>query len=120
MIAVPLQGLLIGPVRPLGPRAAPSGIDKRQVEGPLFLDLQGFSGDGQGDTLHHGGPDKAVQHYAGEHYRAWNIELGKPDILNRPGAFGENLATLGVTEDQVAIGDVFALSEAIIQVSQGR
>jgi MOSC domain-containing protein YiiM len=120
MIAVPLQALLIGPVRPLGQCAAPSGIDKRPVDRPLFLNLDGFSGDAQGDTRHHGGPDKAVHHYAGEHYPAWTVELGNRDILNRPGAFGENLATFGLTEDQVAIGDVFAFGKAIIEVSQGR
>nr|WP_314260941.1 MOSC domain-containing protein [uncultured Devosia sp.] len=119
-MAVPLQALLIGSVKPLGQRTAPSGIDKKCVERPLFLDARGFSGDAQGDTRHHGGPDKAVHHYAGEHYSMWKIELGEREPLNRPGAFGENLATLGLTEDQVAIGDVFALGKAIVEVSQGR
>lgn len=56
-------------------------------------------------------PDKAVHHYAGEPYRAWSEEGGERNVLKRPGAFGENIATIGLTEDQVAVGDVFALGE---------
>ena len=35
-------------------------------------------------------------------------------------AFGENISTLGMTERDVCIGDVYALGSARLQVSQGR
>jgi len=68
----------------------------------------------------HGGPDKAVHHYASDHYDAWADDL--PHLANRfrPGAFGENLATLGLTETDFCIGDVLTMGTARIQVSQGR
>ena len=36
------------------------------------------------------------------------------------GAFGENIATQGLTEDQVLLGDRFRLGTALIEVSHGR
>lgn len=74
----------------------------------------------QGDRVRHGGPEKAVHHYPFEHYAAWSNDLGAHPLLEEPGAFGENISTLGLTEDNVAIGDVFGLGSAVIEVSQGR
>ena len=120
MISVGLKGLLIGSVRPLGSRGASSGIAKSEVTAPLLLTETGFEGDQQGDTIRHGGPEKAVHHYPFEHYSAWKDAIGRCDILNRPGAFGENLSTTGLTESTVSIGDVFELGSAVVEVSQGR
>ncbi len=115
-----IDALLVGQLAPLGPKGAPSGIAKRPVEGKIWLGREGFAGDQQGDRKHHGGVDKAVHHYALDHYAAWREELGGHPLLEAPGAFGENLSTRGLRESDVAVGDVFALGEAIIQVSQGR
>lgn len=104
----PLRALLTGQVKPLGRRGAPSGIAKSPVAGPIMLGLTGFEGDAQGDTKHHGGPEKAVHHYPFDHYATWTAEIGTHARLAEPGAFGENLSTLGLTEDVVAIGDVFS------------
>jgi MOSC domain-containing protein YiiM len=41
-------------------------------------------------------------------------------LLEAPGAFGENISITGMTEDMVAVGDVFRLGGALMQVSQGR
>ncbi|QRI63955.1 MOSC domain-containing protein [Shinella sp. PSBB067] len=120
MRSVPLLSLRIGAVAPLGPRAAPSGIAKSAVAGPLALSLTGFAGDRQGDPVRHGGPEKAVHHYPFEHYAGWARDLGGHPLLDGPGAFGENLSTSGLAEDTVAIGDVFRLGAALIEVSQGR
>lgn len=112
--------IMIGSIAPIGPRAAPSGIDKHPVQGRLFLGPEGFTGDAQGDRKHHGGPEKAVHHYAYDHYPHWIDTLGSRDVLTRPGAFGENLSTRGLTERDVAVGDSFRLGRATLQVSQGR
>lgn len=120
MTGFALQALLVGDVQPLGPRGVPSGIVKTQVDRPLALGLLGLAGDSQGDTKHHGGPEKALHHYPLDHYPAWIAEIGPRDVLGTPGAFGENLATFGLLEDDVAVGDVFTLGSAAIEVSQGR
>ena len=112
--------LRVGRVSPLGPRAVASGIGKQAVQGPVLLTATGLVGDEQGDRHHHGGPDKAVHHYPREHYLAWRAELGEHPLLADAGAFGENLSTWGLTEADVAIGDRFAVGNAIVEVSQGR
>ena len=115
-----LESLLIGAVGPLGAKATPSGIDKRPVAVPVRLRRDGFEGDAQGDRKNHGGPLKAVHHYAYQHYAAWRPEIGDVPVLRQPGAFGENLSTVGMDETTVALGDVFRLGDAVIEVSQGR
>ncbi|MBX3540642.1 MAG: MOSC domain-containing protein [Chelatococcus sp.] len=115
-----LENLLVGSVRPLGQTETPSGIDKHPVDGPLRLGFEGLEGDAQGDRRHHGGPDKAVHHYPFEHYEAWRGEIGNRALLARPGAFGENLSIAGLDEAAVAIGDVFRLGSAVVEVTQGR
>ena len=64
------------------------------------------------------GVDKALHHYAADHYPQWRTELDRSAFS--PGDFGENVASLGLTEETVCIGDVFALGTATVQVSQGR
>lgn len=120
MTGIPLQALLVGDMRPLGSRGVPSGIAKASVDRPLSLGKLGLAGDAQGDTKHHGGAEKALHHYALDHYPDWAAEIGTRAVLATAGGFGENLSTLGLTEDDVAVGDVFALGSAIIEVSQGR
>ena len=113
--------LLIGRAIPFGPNGEPSAIGKQCVSVPLHLSVSGFVGDEQGDSLHHGGPDKALHHYPGEHYAFWRREL--PHVAAdrfSTGAFGENLTTIGLTEQNVCVGDVFRLGAALIQVSQAR
>ena len=86
----------------------------------MFLGREGLTGDAQGDRQHHGGPEKAVHHYAFDHYAHWLSTIGERAILDRPGAFGENLSTDGLTEDEAALGDTFRVGQALIQISQGR
>lgn len=94
-----------------------TGIFKQAVEEPLFLSNVNFTGDGQGDLVNHGGIDKAVCVYPYEHYPYWEKQLGRSLSF---GAFGENVTSLGMTEDQVCIGDIFQMGQAIVQISQPR
>ncbi len=65
----------------------------------------------------HGGPDKAINVYPGEHYAGWAEEL---ELALPAGAFGENFTTTGLTEADVCVGDVFRTGDLIVQVSQPR
>lgn len=115
-----ITALLTGSIRALGPKGIPSGIDKQPQDRPLRLTRGGFEHDAQGDTKHHGGPDKAVHHYPLDHYVAWREDVGALPLLDRPGAFGENLSTSGVVEADVAVGDRFRVGSALVEISQGR
>lgn len=113
--------LRIGRALPFGPNGEPSAIGKHPIARPLALSADGFEGDEQGDRRHHGGPDKAVHHYPEEHYAAWCHDFPElPPERFRSGAFGENIGTVGLTESNVCVGDIFRLGNARIQVSQAR
>jgi MOSC domain-containing protein YiiM len=118
---VRVEHILCGQIVPFGPNGEPSGIDKKVVEGPVEVGVLGIEGDAQGDRKHHGGVDKALHHYPRDHYGPWSVEY--PPLgprLQAPGAFGENLSTMGWTEADVCVGDVFRVGTARVQVSQGR
>ncbi len=102
------------------PRGERSAIDKRPVDGPVQVGPLGLAGDEQGDPVYHGGPAKAVHHYAWDHYAWWRAELGALPVLDAPGAFGENISTTGITEDDVYIGDLIRIGSTMLRVSQGR
>ncbi|WP_236575935.1 MOSC domain-containing protein [Paenibacillus sp. USDA918EY] len=94
-----------------------TGIYKRPVQGEVFVGRTQMDGDGQADTVNHGGPDKAVCVYPYEHYAYWEQELDKKLDYS---AFGENLTVTGLLETGVCIGDVFEIGEVVVQVSQPR
>ncbi|MBL8162037.1 MAG: MOSC domain-containing protein, partial [Anaerolineae bacterium] len=95
-----------------------SGIFKYPVEGRIWLDTLNLAGDGQDDLDNHGGPFRAVLTYAAGHYPVWRAELGLSNF--NYGAFGENFTVSELSEDSVCLGDVYAVGEALLQVSQPR
>ncbi|HEX2055618.1 MAG TPA: MOSC domain-containing protein, partial [Nitrospiraceae bacterium] len=95
-----------------------SAIYKKPVAGPIWMGRYNLAGDGQADLQHHGGPDKAVNVYPGEHYARWRTALDAPTM--EFGAFGENFTTQNLLETEICIGDLFALGAAMVQVSQPR
>lgn len=115
-----IRSLNLGSARPFRDDGEQSAIAKRPADGPVQVGPLGLSGDEQADLTVHGGPDKAIHHYPHDHYASWQIELGQHPLLGGEGAFGENLSTLGLVEDQVCIGDRFRFGSALIEVSQGR
>lgn len=104
----------------LGDSGRISAIDKKPVSGPWGIGAQGLVSDSQADRRNHGGPEKALHHYARDHYKAWRDEIGALPLLRAPGAFGENLSTQGWTEELICVGDVVRFGSARLQVSQGR
>jgi len=114
-----IDALLVGAVQSFGNTGHRSGIAKLPVRRALQLGVNGFEGDGQADARH-GGPDKAVHHYALENYAYWVKAIGPQAVLVMPGAFGENLSTRGMTEQTVCIGDIYQLGTAVVEVTQTR
>jgi len=115
-----LHALLAGPIAPFRADDEPSAIAKYPLAGPVQIGREGIIGDYQADRKHHGGPDKALHHYAFDHYTAWAEDIGARPLLDAPGAFGENISTSGLTESDVWLGDRFRLGTALIEVSHGR
>ena len=97
-----------------------SAIAKTPRTGPVALGLLRLDGDEQADAVHHGGIDKALHHYPADHYAFWRAELGDHPLLTAPGGFGENIATQGLLEGDVCIGDHFRLGTALVEISHGR
>ncbi len=95
-----------------------TGFWKSAVDGPRWLSPRGVDGDGQADLVHHGGSHKAILLYAVEHYATWSAELGVEPFPC--GGFGENASVRGVTEEDVCIGDLWRVGEALVEVSQPR
>ncbi|HDR7287710.1 MOSC domain-containing protein [Bacillus cereus] len=100
-----------------GGKVIHTGINKKQVKEPVYLSFVKFNGDGQADLVHHGGVDKAVCVYTGDHYPYWEKELNQDLVY---GAFGENITVSDMREEDVCIGDTFQIGEAVVQVTQPR
>lgn len=98
-------------------KQAVSGIFKSPVRHPVEIGPAGVSGDEVADQVNHAGPDKAVCAYSLVHYPFWEQVLGRSIGY---GAFGENFTVDALLETDVAIGDVFRVGTAEVQISQPR
>lgn len=114
-----VTALLIGRPRPFRGEEM-SAIARTPVNGAVWLGPTGFEGDEVANKEAHGGPDKALHHYALDHYPWWRARLGDHPLLDAPGAFGENLSTEGLVETELRIGDRFRLGDALVELSHGR
>ncbi len=74
--------------------------------------------DGQADLAGHGGEHRAVFVYQLDSYRYWEQVLGRS--LPEFGQFGENFTVEGLTDDEVCIGDRYAIGSALFEVTQPR
>lgn len=97
-----------------------SAIAKTPVAGPVRIGWEGFEGNIVADRIHHGGPDKAIHLYPQDHYGWWRERKPGQPLLDAPGAFGENIASRGMTEEDICLGDRFSLGSAVVEVSHGR
>ncbi len=118
--AMIITTLLAGSIAPLPPTGEPSAIFKTSLLGPRAVHWIGIEGDQQADLSAHGGPDKAIHHYAYDHYAYWRETFGPLPTLEAPGGFGENISTSGLTEEVACIGDRYRLGTALVEISQGR
>ncbi len=112
--------VFVGKAKERWPGKPQSAIAKFSANRCEQLIETGFVIDEQADLRVHGGPEKAVHHYPSDHYSTWLAEKFDTSFAFKPGGFGENISTAGVTEKDVCLGDVFSLGTARVQISQGR
>ena len=123
-----LSSLQSGPIREIAvqdgrewwDRSWRTGFFKAVQTGPQWLGYEGLVDDEQADREVHGGVDKAVCAYPGEHYAHWQAHPELAGAELGPGAFGENFTVENMLEGAVCIGDTFTVGEALVQVSQPR
>lgn len=97
-----------------------SGIRKQPVAAEtVTVSTTNIAGDGQGDLVAHGGPEKAVYGYPSEHWEPWTAEL-QPSQPYGPASFGENLSFAGILEDEACIGDIWRWGDVRLQICQPR
>ena len=115
-----IVGIFVGKADHLWPGMPPSAIAKQRVSEAVAIGFGGIAGDEQADLKVHGGPEKAIHHYASEHMQHWKESF--PDCASKfaPGCFGENISTDGLTEHNLCLGDILDLGTSKVQVSQGR
>ena len=139
-----IRAVHAGPVRSLRSAREPGGavtrwrsaILKEAITAPVYVRRLGLDGDAQKETRHHGGPDKAVLLYAAGHYDLWATHLRAHATLHAAalgtmstecdarrfgfGAFGENLTVEGLDEASVYLGDVWAIGDCELRVTEPR
>src|ERR1700755_382233 len=97
-----------------------TGAWKYPVDGPAMVRRLNVDGDGQGDLAGHGGEQRAVLVYQLDSYGHWEKQFGRDDC--EYGQFGENFTVdgLGLSDDEVCIGDRYRIGEAEFEVTQPR
>ncbi|MFN4009903.1 MAG: MOSC domain-containing protein [Pannonibacter sp.] len=115
-----ILGVFTGKARERWDGKAPSAIAKQAATTPLWLSKTGLASDEQADTAVHGGPEKALHHYAADHMAHWATAFPDKAGLFQPGCFGENISSIGLTEANLCLGDVLQMDRATVEICQGR
>lgn len=95
-----------------------TGIYKTPQAGKVWLSKTNLAGDGQADLTVHGGEYQAAYSYPQEHYAYWENTLSSGKLAY--GTFGENFTVSGLLEDEVYVGDTFAIGEAVVEATMPR
>ncbi|KAF4336586.1 phthalate 4 5-dioxygenase oxygenase reductase subunit [Fusarium beomiforme] len=97
-----------------------SAIYKQEHNGPIFCSATGVIGDEHASSRH-GGTERAVHQYNPAHYPDWRAENPPEPDLYDIGAYGENLVTTNMSDDNVCIGDIYKLGQdVLLEVSEPR
>ena len=96
-----------------------SGIKKNPVNSS-YLTKTGFKDDFQGDTLHHGGENKALFLFCAATYEKISSSFDNKFDMSKTASFGENLLLSQVSEEDICIGDVLRIGQTIVQITQAR
>jgi len=100
-----------------GGKSVLTAIFKEPTDKRLLVREMNIDGDAQADLEVHGGQDKAVYAYPSEHYGYWQHVLEKELTW---GAFGENLTTEGLLENEIRIGDHLRFGSSVLMAIQPR
>ncbi len=120
MTNIRLLGLYAGGISILEPEGLPSGIIKQAITTVLAVTSEGIHSDVQADRKVHGGPEKALHHFAADNFSLLRQQFPLVAVSLQPGSIGENISTQGITEKEACIGDRFRLGNALIEISQPR
>ena len=109
----------------VGERKLMTAIGKRTVSDAVAVLPLGLAGDEQADLTVHGGLEKAVYAYPGEHYAYWQAERSRRgvslfDEALPPGFAGENLTLTGLLEADVWVGDELHFPDCVLRVTAAR
>jgi MOSC domain-containing protein YiiM len=99
-------------------KSVETGIFKKEVSTPIYLDVTDVLNDAVVDRRYHGGIDKACYLYSAEAYSYWKERY--PEVDLSWGAMGENITLSGLDESAIKIGAHYQIGEAIIEVAQPR
>lgn len=117
---IAVDQLFTGTIRPLENDGADTGLYKLPVTEPCWLDSGGVGDDMQADLQNHGGPHRALSHYPADHYPYWQARFADKADAFIPGVLGENISTMGITEADVAVGDIFTMGQVTMQLAEPR
>ena len=109
----------------IGERRILTAFGKQPVAEPVAVLPLGLLGDEQADLSIHGGLEKAVYAYPGEHYPHWlearrQAGLAQIDDSLPYGSLGENLTLTGLLEADVWAGDVLEFPDCALRVTLPR
>lgn len=97
----------------------PSGIGAKKPQPLLQVGYAGVLHDAQADAKNHGGADRVLHHFPQQHYQRYQ-QLGLVDATRAAPAMGENISSLGLSEQDLFIGDIIAIGAVRLQVTQPR
>lgn len=120
MLQTPLDAVFAGRVQLMPGDSRSTAIFKQRVEGEVEIGRDGLLCDEQADRRVHGGPEKAVHQFPAEHYVRFATLFPDSAACFVAGSMGENLSARGWREEDVCIGDVFAIGTVRLQLSQPR
>ncbi|WP_406683392.1 MOSC domain-containing protein [Seonamhaeicola sp. MEBiC1930] len=95
-----------------------TGIYKTPTNQSIFLGKSDVKGDEITDRKNHGGEFKACYIFSENQYSYWKNLY--PDLDWKWGMFGENITVSGLNENEIFIGDIYKVGNALVQVTQPR
>ncbi|MDT0596147.1 MOSC domain-containing protein [Glaciecola petra] len=114
-----ISHLFAGKPQPFGPRKSPSSIIK-SPHTSLHIDSEGANEDEQGNKKLHGGPFMAIHQYAQDSYSKLADAFPNTKVAFTIGSIGENISAPEMNEDNVYIGDKYAIGSVILEVVSPR
>ena len=99
-------------------RKIQTGIYKEPVNQPIYLGKEDVANDTVVDRKHHGGEYKACYLFGADYYNDWKDKY--PAFDWNWGMFGENLTVDGLDENNLQIGNIYQLGEAMVQITEPR